>query len=293
MNIAAATAPLGHEFDRWTGDVANVADVNAASTSILMPAANATVTATYKTASSGGSFSFLPTDDAYLQGGARFNNSTLKVEAGRRVSYLKFNVSGLSGSVQTATLRLQENGDPGNGTLRVLRGSHSNWTESNLSTANAPAENGQVGSFTGTVTSGQVVSIDVTPLVTGNGTYSAILRMDTGGNDIWFGSEESSRKPQLIIQTSDSSATQNLTANFGNGEDATNGLEDVHGLLELTWDPINGQWFLAWSGTDWVLQDTKDLRAPWTDVSPPPSNPYRVTVDGEPRFFRLRAASPR
>ena len=51
-----------------------------------------------------------PVDDACLQNGARFNHSTLMVEAGRRITCLKFAVSGLSGSMQTATLRLQENG---------------------------------------------------------------------------------------------------------------------------------------------------------------------------------------
>ena len=48
VNLAADTAPANQQFDKWTGDIANVANVNAASTSISMPAANATVTATYK-----------------------------------------------------------------------------------------------------------------------------------------------------------------------------------------------------------------------------------------------------
>ena len=48
VNIVAAAPPAGQQFDQWTGDVAMVANVNAASTSVTMPAANATVTATYK-----------------------------------------------------------------------------------------------------------------------------------------------------------------------------------------------------------------------------------------------------
>ncbi len=47
-NIVANAPAAGYIFDQWTGDVANVADVNAASTTITMPAANTTVTATYK-----------------------------------------------------------------------------------------------------------------------------------------------------------------------------------------------------------------------------------------------------
>jgi hypothetical protein len=46
--ISADAAPVGQEFDQWTGDVAAVADVNAADTSVTVPAGNVTVTATYK-----------------------------------------------------------------------------------------------------------------------------------------------------------------------------------------------------------------------------------------------------
>ena len=138
VDLVAASAPSGQEFDQWTGDVGTVANVNTATTTMTMPTAEATVTATYRAVSAGGTFSFLPTDDAYLQGTTRFNDAYLKVEAGNRVAYLKFNVSGLSGSVGSATLQLRENGDLGSGTLRVYRGSHNSWTETSLTTANAP-----------------------------------------------------------------------------------------------------------------------------------------------------------
>jgi len=48
VNISADAPPAGKVFDKWTGDVSNVANVNAASTSITMPGANTTITATYK-----------------------------------------------------------------------------------------------------------------------------------------------------------------------------------------------------------------------------------------------------
>ncbi len=48
VSISADAAPSGQMFDQWTGDIAGIADVNAASTSLQMPAANASVTATYK-----------------------------------------------------------------------------------------------------------------------------------------------------------------------------------------------------------------------------------------------------
>ena len=48
LNITADAAPSGQEFDIWTGDVASIADVNGASTSITMPSSDITVTATYR-----------------------------------------------------------------------------------------------------------------------------------------------------------------------------------------------------------------------------------------------------
>jgi hypothetical protein len=45
--LVADSAPVDQEFDSWTGDVSGIADVNSASTTITMPAANTTVSATY------------------------------------------------------------------------------------------------------------------------------------------------------------------------------------------------------------------------------------------------------
>ena len=45
--IVANAAPVDYHFDRWTGDVANVTNILAASTTITIPAAATTITATY------------------------------------------------------------------------------------------------------------------------------------------------------------------------------------------------------------------------------------------------------
>ena len=48
VDISADAAPEGQQFAQWTIDVANVANVNSASTTITMPASSATLTATYE-----------------------------------------------------------------------------------------------------------------------------------------------------------------------------------------------------------------------------------------------------
>jgi hypothetical protein len=50
VNISADAAPSGHEFSEWTGDTANVTDVEDPTTSVTMPADEVTITATYVSA---------------------------------------------------------------------------------------------------------------------------------------------------------------------------------------------------------------------------------------------------
>ncbi len=48
VSISAAAAPSGKIFDKWTGDTASVANINLSSTTLMMPASSATISATYK-----------------------------------------------------------------------------------------------------------------------------------------------------------------------------------------------------------------------------------------------------
>ena len=50
VSIVANAAPEGLVFDQWTGDVATVTNVNSASTTLVMPAASISLSATYKEA---------------------------------------------------------------------------------------------------------------------------------------------------------------------------------------------------------------------------------------------------
>jgi hypothetical protein len=46
--IVANAAASGNEFDKWTGATSNIANVNSASTTVIMPTSAITITATYK-----------------------------------------------------------------------------------------------------------------------------------------------------------------------------------------------------------------------------------------------------
>jgi hypothetical protein len=146
--------------------------------------------------------------DAYLEGTTRFNDAYVKVGPPDRVSYLKFNVSGVTGTVTSVKLRLTCNGDSGYGTLQVQKGSSNTWTESNLSSTNRPTSAGNVGSLSRTSSApfalGSTYEIPLTGMLSADGTYTVILTM-TGSsvNDAWFHSDEGTAnaalKPALII----------------------------------------------------------------------------------------------
>ena len=148
-----------------------------------------------------GTVTFSPTDDAYLQGTTRYNDTFLKIEDGWREGYLKFNISGIGEQVKSGILSLRANGDSGNGTIRFFEGSHNNWTETTLTDAAKPAPVSEVGSMSGSFSSGNTYTVELAPLLNGkgDGTYTVIVKMDNGGNDVWFSSTEGAVSPSLEV----------------------------------------------------------------------------------------------
>jgi hypothetical protein len=148
------------------------------------------------------SLRFTPVADVYIQNNATANDNTLRVEDKEfyRVSYLRFRITGVGAAhVRSAKLRLRVTNDPGAGTLHAFRGEHSNWTEETLTRRNAPRDGEEVGSFTGRMSKGKQVDVDVTPFVNGDGDITAILRLKKDCNDVWFSSREGAHPPELIV----------------------------------------------------------------------------------------------
>lgn len=191
-----------------------------------------TVTVTVTPYSASTQYTFDPEEDAFLEDGTRYNTGELKVEAGRRITYMKFVVTGLVGGVQSAILELTENGDPGNGTLRFYRGSHNNWTEENITPVNAPAKAGEIASRSGSVTAGQTIAVDITSLITGNGQFSLVIEMDSGGNDIWFGSKESTRKPVLTVSAEGGDVNFPPVVYAGPDQSISTDVAILHGIVD-------------------------------------------------------------
>ncbi|MDZ7343633.1 MAG: DNRLRE domain-containing protein, partial [candidate division KSB1 bacterium] len=155
---------------------------------------------------------FNPTDDAEVKSSfatTNYGSSTIfRLREGtvKYNSFLKFNVSGLSGIVQRAWLRLYviEGGDDG-GTVYGVSNNYLNtttpWNENGVVWNNAPAINGApVSPSAGPVIANTWVDFDVTAALAGNGTYSFGL-INGSTTTIKYCSKEGANPPQLVIET--------------------------------------------------------------------------------------------
>lgn len=139
--------------------------------------------------------------------------STIEIDGSpKKMGYLKFEVSGITGSVESAIIQLHvTNASPFGGTIYLV--SDNSWDESNMTYNNCPSFSGQPIYELGAVKVGDIVDIDVTSAITGNGLYSfAIVSSHKNGAD--FSSKESSEyQPELIVEsaeTQDDNAIQDI-----------------------------------------------------------------------------------
>jgi hypothetical protein len=184
-----------------------------------------TVTATYtptKTATltptptqPGQLFTFNPAADAYVNQQKPTTNygkaSTLRLDASPiERGYLRFNIQGLSSPILRVTLRLFANSTSSSG-YTLSRVADNSWGELTINYNNAPVVGTQVG-ISGPFTTGNWTTVDVTPYITGNGTYSLVLST-TSSTVINLSSREAgANAPQLVIETNlGSTATPSYT----------------------------------------------------------------------------------
>ncbi|MFN2203694.1 MAG: DNRLRE domain-containing protein [Caldilineaceae bacterium] len=125
------------------------------------------------------------------------NDIRIKDAAADFYGYLKFNVQGVSGAVQKATMRLYalDASVDGGTAYQVVETS---WDEASITWNNAPAMGQALGSA-GKVTIGQWAEVDVTAVVTANGPVS--LGIKSGTKDLArYSSREGANGPQLCVE---------------------------------------------------------------------------------------------
>jgi len=120
----------------------------------------------------------------------------LDVDSPGEESYIRFTVSGVTGAVQNATLRLFVTDGSSNGPS--IYGTDNSWTETGITWNNRPAPTTGVIANLGTATVSTWAEYNVTTQITGNGTYSFVLLPDSTAG-VTFYSREGSSPPQLVL----------------------------------------------------------------------------------------------
>jgi hypothetical protein len=177
---------------------------------------------------------FLPTDDAYVRSDSANSNYgsldhiRMRGTAAFYNSYLKFNLTGINGTVTNARLRLfsfdgTSNGSSVYAVSNNYLSTSTPWLQSGLTWNNAPTIGGSpIATTTTAIVNNTWAEYVVTSAITGNGTYSFGTTID-GSNSLYFNSlEATSNQPVLEITFTNSSNTaptisdvsdQTITAN--------------------------------------------------------------------------------
>jgi PKD repeat protein len=114
-------------------------------------------------------------------------------------TYLSFAVTGLQGkSVSAAQLRLFVTDNGGGGGVHTVA---NNWTETgtgSITWNNAPALSQGSVAPVGVGVAGTWLTVDLTGVVTGEGTYRLALKTDRS-NTVYYDSREGGQPPQLVL----------------------------------------------------------------------------------------------
>lgn len=168
------------------------------------PSGESTPPATVTTPPPSATITVTPTDDAYVDSTQTTRNygtsSSMRIDGSpEKDAYLKFDVTGITGTVSSATIRIYAASGSSVG-FDVRQVADTSWIESSITYANAPTIGATLGS-SGSFSSGTYLEIDVTGYVTGNGVVSfGITTPHTTA--IRFDSSEGGNQPELVISQS-------------------------------------------------------------------------------------------
>ncbi|MBV1853939.1 CBM96 family carbohydrate-binding protein [Catellatospora tritici] len=174
----------------------------------LIVAAVAIVLTTSANTAAAAVTTFTPVADTYVQSDTASTNYGTAAELDvdnspvRRL-FLRFTVSGVSGTVTGAKLRLRHSasnsGSDNGGTFKAV--SNTTWSETGTTWNNQPALDGATLGSLGSVSSNGWYEVDVTALVTGNGTFSVGASSASSDGAYWDSRESGADSPQLVVTT--------------------------------------------------------------------------------------------
>ncbi len=201
-------------------------------------------------------------------------------------TYLRFSVTGVSGTLQSAKLRLWATSPTANGPSVFT--TSDTWSETGITWSNKPALSGSGVGKVANIATSTWAEFDVTSLVSGNGTYDFVLA-GTSTDGVDFQSRESTNDPQLVITTGTTGTdTQAPSAPTGLTATASSSTR-----VDLSWsastDNVGVTNYLVYRGTS--LLATIGATTTYADTSVAASTSYSYTVKARDGAGNLSAAS--
>ncbi|MFS4492252.1 hypothetical protein [Maribacter sp. 2308TA10-17] len=145
-------------------------------------------------------FTFSPTNDAYLQDKQGHDRSIIRLQEDYRTSYLMFDLSPVNGSITNAVLQFSIDSDEGDGGIAIHKGLTTEWTEENLTIDNAPGLDAHLASLNKDYKVGapEKVALDPNSLTA---EVTTLVMTHSTGNDLAFASKEhpANKGPKLIV----------------------------------------------------------------------------------------------
>jgi hypothetical protein len=211
---------------------------------------------------------FTPVADTYVNSNSTGTNYGASGQLGVDNSpvkrmFLKFNVSGVTGTVSSVRLRLHVDnafgaGSGNGGTYRSM--TNTTWSETGVTWNNQPAIDGTFLGSLGSVSQNTWYELDVTSYVTGNGSYSIGVTSSSSDGADYDSRETGATAPQLIVTTAEPPSGDPVLV--GAGDIASSGYGD--GATAALLDSIPGTVFTAGDNAypDGTASNFQDFYAP-------------------------------
>ena len=159
---------------------------------------------------------FTPIADAYVTSQKPYTNygasTKLRVASSPvQRTYLRFRVEGLAAPVVRATLRLYVSASVG-GSDGVFAVRDNAWSERGITYVNGPALDPTPIGMADAVAAGTWTTVDVSSLVTGNGTYSLAVKQASTGSANFLSRESRAYAPRLVVETESGAVPPNVVS---------------------------------------------------------------------------------
>ncbi|MGS0527580.1 CBM96 family carbohydrate-binding protein [Zobellia nedashkovskayae] len=146
---------------------------------------------------------FTPIHDAHLQSGKGYNQDLIRLEEGSRESYIMFDLSqidSIGGSLEEIHFEFTISNDDGHGTISILKGESTDWSEHSITEITAPQSDTLLGSTNKTFQVNQTHEIILDEEKVGTEVITLVLKHEDG-NDLAFASKEHDTKegPKLVV----------------------------------------------------------------------------------------------